>query len=332
MSKFRPTRASPPFKATRHLEHALSADVSRSSTNASVPELTGLLPEDIDLLDAVIDRAGPSATTFLSVFKAYNDVLRDRSLDPQEVVYYGKLLKLGTMKGKNWGDKWNAVKAQHIRANELENHNRPSGQSHLTNYVIGRGTQFRVPVSTEDTLSIPSHAADLDVPSSSSISTQSKRQYRGQTTVSDSSDDLRRNSLLLSPDMPPAKHQHRPWSFRPSLPSSPSESQDINAPSTIRLAATRRPQLITHNLKPLDPADITPATARQVITSARERKGSVINEDDAWSRIKRERDEAEAEIFRKTRLIERCWKVWTQLYQWIVVRLLSCILLLFYTS
>ncbi|KAG6878740.1 hypothetical protein C0993_011555 [Termitomyces sp. T159_Od127] len=325
MSKFRPTRASPPFKPTRHLEHALSADVSRSSTNASIPELTGLLPEDIDLLDAVIDRAGPSATTFLSVFKAYNDVLRDRGLDPQEVVYYGKLLKLGTMKGKNWGDKWNAVKVQHDRENERSNHNQHAGQSHPVNHVLGRGTQFRAPASTEDTLSIPSHAADFDAPSSSSGLSKSikpKRRFRAQTTASDSSDDLRRSSLLLSSDISPAKQQHRPRKSRPSLPS---DSED-NAPSTTqpfttRLAATRRTQLVTprsFDLKPLDPAAITPATARQVIASARERKGSAINEDDAWTKIRRERDEAEAENFRKTKLLERCWKVWTQLYQWIV--------------
>ncbi|KAG6879521.1 hypothetical protein C0992_001854 [Termitomyces sp. T32_za158] len=323
MSKFRPTRASPPFKPTRHLEHALPADVSRSSTNASVPELTGLLPEDIDLLDAVIDRAGPSATTFLSVFKAYNDVLRDRGLDPQEVVYYGKLLKLGTMKGKNWGDKWDAVKAQHTRANELSNHNRDSRQFHLTNHVLGRGAQFRVPPApTEDTLRTPtpSHTADLDAPSSSSgisNSIKSKRQSRIQTTALDSSDDWRRNSLLLLPDMPPAK-QHKPWRFEPYVPS---DSEECYAPSTTRLAATRRPHhFIQESLdpKPLVPAVIPPATARQVIASARERKGSAINEDDAWNKIKRERDEAEAETFRKIRLLERCWKVWTQLYQWIV--------------
>ena len=67
---------------------------------------------DIDIIDAVIERAGPSATTFFTIFKAYSDVLKDRGLDPQEVIYYGKLLKLGTLRGKNWGEKWEAVKVQ----------------------------------------------------------------------------------------------------------------------------------------------------------------------------------------------------------------------------
>jgi protein SFI1 len=46
------------------------------------------------------------------VFKAYSEVLKEHGLDPQEVVYYGKLLKLGTLRGKNWGEKWVSVKSQ----------------------------------------------------------------------------------------------------------------------------------------------------------------------------------------------------------------------------
>ncbi|KAG6903226.1 hypothetical protein C0995_002769 [Termitomyces sp. Mi166 len=320
MSQFRPTRASPPLRPTRHLEHALPADISRSSTNTSAPELTGLSPEDIDLLDAVINRAGTSATTFLTVFKAYNDVLRDRGLDPQEVVYYGKLLKLGTMKGKNWGDKWNAVKAQHNRTSGASNNNQRHGQLHLANHTPRRDTQFGgLPALSKDTLSTPSHDADVDAPLSSvEISPSvkhSKRRFRAQTTASNSSDEMRRNSLLLLPDTPPAKQQHRPWKFGASLPS---DSEGASMSSTVRLAATRPQHPTQESLARKPPVAITPAAVRKIIASARERRGSVINEDDAWSKIRMERDEAEAEVFRKTRLLERCWKVWTQLYQWII--------------
>ncbi|KAI0831195.1 Sfi1 spindle body protein-domain-containing protein [Trametes gibbosa] len=79
----------------------------------TVPELVGLGPEEIDFIDDVITRAPATASTFLTVFKAYNDILQERGLDPQnEVVYYGKLLKIGTLKGKSWADKWNMVKEQ----------------------------------------------------------------------------------------------------------------------------------------------------------------------------------------------------------------------------
>lgn len=90
-------------------------DLSQSVNGVVAPELQNLSKADLDILDAVIKRAGPRATTFFTVFKAYSDVLKERGLDPQEVVYYGKLLKVGTLKGKDWGDKWAVVKAQNTR-------------------------------------------------------------------------------------------------------------------------------------------------------------------------------------------------------------------------
>ncbi|KAJ3554881.1 hypothetical protein NM688_g2875 [Phlebia brevispora] len=116
MSRFAPPRASSPrrpwIKSTDVLAQDF-LDTSRTSVLSSVPELTDLTEEQIEFIDTVISRASATATNFLSVFKAYNDVLQERGLDPQhEVVYYGKLLKLGTLKGKNWGEKWEMVKRQ----------------------------------------------------------------------------------------------------------------------------------------------------------------------------------------------------------------------------
>lgn len=107
MRHFNPIRASSPAKSLSSSTATLS-----ESRSAIAPELLHLSNEDVDILDAIIARAGHSATTFFTVFKAYSDVLVERGLHPQEVVYYGKLLKLGTLKGKNWGEKWKIVKAQ----------------------------------------------------------------------------------------------------------------------------------------------------------------------------------------------------------------------------
>jgi protein SFI1 len=106
MRHFNPVRASSPAKSLSSSSATLS-----ESRNTIAPELLHLSSEDVDILDAIIARAGHSATTFFTVFKAYSDVLGERGLHPQEVVYYGKLLKLGTLKGKNWGEKWKTVKA-----------------------------------------------------------------------------------------------------------------------------------------------------------------------------------------------------------------------------
>lgn len=115
MHRFQPTRSSLPIKPNPP-DMSVVTDVTQSANGAVAPELQHLTAGDIDILDAVIRQAGPTANTFFTIFKAYSDVLKERGLDPQEVVYYGKLLKLGTLKGKNWGDKWEAVKAQAVQA------------------------------------------------------------------------------------------------------------------------------------------------------------------------------------------------------------------------
>ena len=104
MSRFRPPRASSPAKLAKQPALAVAQELldDSRSTTTSIPELACLSPEEVDFIEAVIQRAPATATTFLTVFKAYNDILQERGLDPQnEVVYYGKLLKLGTLKGKN---------------------------------------------------------------------------------------------------------------------------------------------------------------------------------------------------------------------------------------
>src|ERR1700761_5306817 len=101
-------------------EHQLEVevmDVSSSVAEDSVSTaartvLASLSQEDVDLLDAVIDRSS-SATTFTTVFKAYNEILDERGLSAvDDIVYYKFLLKLGVIKGKTWGEKWNTAKAQ----------------------------------------------------------------------------------------------------------------------------------------------------------------------------------------------------------------------------
>ncbi|KAL9715093.1 hypothetical protein Ac2012v2_001752 [Leucoagaricus gongylophorus] len=138
-SSFQPTRASPPLRSTKPI-HGFrgppSIDFSViSSSTVIVPELLNLTPDDIEFIEAVIKRAGPFAATFPLVFKAYNDVLKERGMDAGEVKYYGKLLKLGTMKGKNWGEKWNAVQKYHPQPKEhprrIRENASPRVDSHL---------------------------------------------------------------------------------------------------------------------------------------------------------------------------------------------------------
>ncbi|TFK29877.1 hypothetical protein FA15DRAFT_185394 [Coprinopsis marcescibilis] len=112
MDRFKPPRSSPPTsRLARILKESSDAP---SSVESLATELQELTPDEIDLIDAIIQRAGPAASTFLTIFKAYSEVLAEHGLaDANETVCYGKLLKLGTLKGRSWAEKWEQVKRQH---------------------------------------------------------------------------------------------------------------------------------------------------------------------------------------------------------------------------
>jgi protein SFI1 len=110
---FRPTRASPPSPLRPVLPANLTLALSTQSSVSSLPlDGSTLTPEQIEILDTIIARAPPTATTFLAVFKAYNEVLQERGMDAgEDVVFYRFLLKLGVVRGQDWGERWNTVKS-----------------------------------------------------------------------------------------------------------------------------------------------------------------------------------------------------------------------------
>ncbi|QRW27270.1 Cilia-and flagella-associated protein 46 [Rhizoctonia solani] len=121
MSRFKPTRTSSPLirprsgsipastPAAKQQIRAPPQDISASSTRS----LQQITPEDVQVIDAIIERAPATAKAFVNVYKAYNAVLQERGLDPSaDVTYYEFLLKIGLLKGAEWGDKWASAKAQ----------------------------------------------------------------------------------------------------------------------------------------------------------------------------------------------------------------------------
>lgn len=346
MSLFRPTRTSPPSKLVTLPGHSSqtnhSVDISHSST-ASAAELIGLSQNEIEILDAVIKRADPSATTFKSIFKPYNDVLVERGVDPQEVLYYKKLLKLGTMKGKNWADKWNMVKKQ----NGYQGEDSPIGVR-VSPYInkptpkdaLNRAPRRVIPrakpsLFTEVSSTLGSDETETTTQTEEHglprhhIARPLSRQLN-RTEVFDSKtgiEDSKSYSLLSAPQrrISPRTTQPRwdvdasdgtgdtPYTTPPSYRASTQDSRL----SKVVLHSVRTP---TYSTTP-DPSSIvvSSATARKVVAMARERKGSVVNEEDAWNKIRMQRDEKDADDFRADRIMERCWEVWKQGFLWIVV-------------
>ncbi|KAG6332366.1 hypothetical protein ID866_6722 [Astraeus odoratus] len=94
----------------------------------------------------------------------------------------------------------------------------------------------------------------------------------------------------------------------------PSYGAAINA--TTNTTARPKNQIHTRSPSPIKLPKSDPLSQGPVQT--RERKGSVINEEDAWKKIKMARDEEDADKFREFKLLERCWETWVLGYQWII--------------
>jgi protein SFI1 len=354
MSGFRPTRASSPSQhavfGARAAQTSVS-DISRSSA-VSNSELQGLTRQDIEFLDAVIQRASPSATTFLTVFKAYNDILNERGMDPQnEVLYYGKLLKLGTLKGKSWGDKWRMVKLQQGHSGDFANHirrNLLSATSGLQELPPTRvTTRLTAQLQEDDLFTLHSHQNDSEVVETDAgtetevdlplhhHTPQSALRRPPSEPVSATTNDLgpdsssRSRSVALTSSrrqmLLPITRNSPPWDNASDV------TEEVRTPSTTPPsygAAVRDndvyrttpyvPRPRSHVDRPLS-AQALPKP-KLVPIQSQERRKSMINADDAWAKVKMLQDEKEADRFREDRLIEKCWAFWRSNFNWILVR------------
>ncbi|CAA7271758.1 unnamed protein product [Cyclocybe aegerita] len=289
----------------------------KDTTGAIAPELQHLSSSDIAILDAVIHRAGHSATTFFTVFKAYSDVLKERGLDPQEVVYYGKLLKLGTMKGKNWGEKWDLVKAQlgkgavisAVDHSDVESEVAPfESVSRIFEqpYVRPAAKQAHAPLRQ------PYTSRDLD--KTFSLVAQStpfeKADFVKQTST-------KPDDFISSTPVQRVKARTR------VAPTIGSEDGEISSPVPPSYKSTahehtlpvapllQKPENRSHNPRPE-----LMLKHRKIVAPPKEKKKAA-DMDDAWKNIKMEEDEKCADDFRETILIAKCFEIWKQGYFWI---------------
>ncbi len=349
---FIPARVStPPLSyATTLAPRSAVSDVSRSSA-LSIAELATLTPDEIEFLDAVISRAPASATTFIHIFKAYNEVISERGLDAEnEVDYYKKLLKIGTLKGDNWAAKWRAVKAQNgYSATSTPARAKPplhkaTPQAHLPSSKVPSVT----PTTQSSTARLLQRLKALQHETPPELSESAPDDLLSRTDITDTeADSLPRAGPTPTPGRPlsmftttdntlgldvgatpgyppsstlaPSKSTGWRWPDRdpdidksvPFLTSTPplSPRKPASRP-TPTSASTRR-----HHV----PANATPFRS---LADLRTLKPRTTNEDDVWSKVRVEQDERTAVQFRNTRLLRRCFGVWKQGYDWVIVRLL----------
>ena len=346
---FTPARASTPPHS--YATRSAVSDVSRSSA-LSIAELATLTPDEIEFLEAVISRAPASATTFIHIFKAYNEVISERGLDAEnEVDYYKKLLKIGTLKGENWASKWRAVKAQNgYIATSTPARTRPplhkaTPQAHPSSSKVASVTPSaqsstarllqRLKALQHETPPDPSESAPDDLlsrfdmtdtetdspPRTAPAPTHGRPSVK--FTVADNTLGL---DIGSNPGYPPsstlAPGKFTGWTW-------PERDPDID--KSVPFLTSTPP------LSPYKPAvRLTPASARQPLrhhlptntapykslTDLRTPKPRATDEDVVWSKVRVEQDERSADQFRNTQLLQRCFDVWKQGYDWVIVRFL----------
>ncbi|KIP09496.1 hypothetical protein PHLGIDRAFT_116291 [Phlebiopsis gigantea 11061_1 CR5-6] len=376
MSRFKPIRASSPPKPSSKRSIDAASDIFDSASSLTPtlsPELASLTRDEIDFIDAVIQRASPSASTFLIVFKVYSELLQERGVDPeQEVVFYNKLLKVGTIKGKNWGEKWDIVKRQQIpeagpsRVKPSVPPTRAPAASRAK--ILTRLTgALKAIERDEDAFTLHSHQEDTEATESVAASTEGGLGHTSFSAVTPraATTTIRRpasptltattNSLGLRANpyssgyptrngTPAYKSTRRPpamrvpvWdaetsdatvdtahasSSKPPSYGAATRTFDTSTKTTLYTPLRALAKAQSKATEPPPPVPTTlhpvPPSAKAAVLEARQRSGSVINEADTWKKIEMARYEEDAARFYEERLLERCWKVWHQGYQWIV--------------
>ena len=352
LNHFAPARSStPPNSYTNTLVQR--SDVSRSSA-LSVPELT---PDDVEFFDVVISRAPPSATTFVHIFKVYRDVLSERGLDSNEVDYYKKLLKIGTLKGENWASKWRTVRAQ-------------NGYTEISVTSKGkRPLRGPIPISTpappRTQTHLPSSRSAPDTPRPQSSTARLLQRLKtlqreepvepsesapddllSQTDITDAGTDS-----LLRAEPPPARGRSSSEltadnntlgldigatsSYPPSSTLAPSKAtgwrwseRDLEIEKSVPFL-TSTPPLPLHKLasRPT-PAFIGQQISNSLPVNSTPRrppadllpKKPAAVEDEAWNKVRVSQDERIADRFRNARLLQRCLDVWMEYRDWVTVR------------
>ncbi|KAH9180760.1 hypothetical protein EDB89DRAFT_2122162 [Lactarius sanguifluus] len=306
----------------------------------------------VEFLDAVISRAPPSATTFIHIFKA------ERGLDAEnEVDYYKKLLKIGTLKGENWASKWRTVRAQ----NGYTEASIPSRSKPPLRKPISTPTP---PSRVQTQTHLPSSKAAPDTPRPQSSTARLLQRLKtlqreepvepsdsapddllSQTDITDAGTDS-----LLHAEPPPACGRSSSEltadnnntlgldigatsTYPPSSTLAPSKAtgwrwseRDLEIEKSVPFL-TSTPPLPTHKLasRPT-PASIVQkisnslpinSTPRRPPADLRIPKQPVAYEDEVWNKIRVAQDEKTADRFRNAQLLQRCLDVWKQGHDWV---------------
>lgn len=338
MAYFQPSCASPPLPPTprsRRPQPSKFDLTASSSTSLASEVLGGLTAKDVEVIDEIIRRAPPTTTTFLNVFKAYNEVLKVRGLDSgNDVVYYKILLKIGVVRGSDWGSKWDAIKEQFGYG---------SGAPMITQ-ISGKDVRTEAEVAVSER-HIPTRRLQRKTGSHPPMQASSAI---GRRNYDERRDDVSESELTSSP---------RTLVHRPSLrdfmtrdPESDGTDAEMPMPSISQFIPTysrRRPTERSHGSSiissetktPLPPLNrqFTHHTVEepikdfddqfsQLLRMGITRRTSLMpgdaqpDKDDAWKKIEQDIDEKYAEDICIERLLDHHFHKWKKKYKFYRVR------------
>lgn len=338
---FNPTRASPSKPIRNRQQPTLlppqPSDTSCSSATSAI-NFASLSPQDVKIIDSIIQRAPPSATSFLAVFKAYNDVLQERGLDAsQDVLYYRFLLKLGVLRG-TWGERWESLKSggasrQNSRTEDYDHDHTTEDTATELDFSEARPPATPRPQTARP---LPSRSIPI-IPRTTSV-TPGPPPTRGRSFAHPSGPSPPNPTQFRPVNLTPSAHAGtrtiRGSSSSPSGPPSyrtyPPEPLDHpKTPKTPILSAQRsqeQPRLKTPIAipPPKTLAEFAAAAAQAgrlklpTVPKQTTPGGSAINAEETWKVL---RMEAEADDFRHFYLLKKCWDVWHSGLEWYEVSL-----------
>ncbi|GJE87193.1 hypothetical protein PsYK624_032760 [Phanerochaete sordida] len=386
MSRFRPPRASSPPKPSKHSLAALS-DILEISSSSSLqplcPELATLTPDEVNFIDALLERVSANASPSI-VFNAHGELSKERGLEPdQELAIYRKLLKVLTRKGRNFGEKWDTARQQLpflAGPSRPRTTTEPPPRSVRPLASTSAATTHRAQILSrltgtlkaferdDDAFTLHSHqedATDIQSEAPTEAETEADQTYRAHAVRTSTAArrpvsptiTMTTNSLGLStaPPPPASTARSRTLAYQASLkrafptrapaawdaetseatadtarasssipPSYGAATREIDPPvqslpkhTPLRALAKAQSKAIDTPPSPTTSHYVPVAAARAAITQARERRGTVLNEDEAWKKIRIARYEEDADRFRDEKLLERYWEAWRAAYQWV---------------
>lgn len=268
--------------------------VSTGSSTSHLIPFEGLSKDEVTFIDSIIHRVSSSVTTFVPVFKAYQDEFEERGLNAtDDQFYYNLLLKLGMIRADNWQEKWRTVKEHFNYASD----DLPVAEFPSDSTAVRRASLYHPALEREDdAFTLHSHEEIVDRATPLSYTpTQHKLPLENEAL---SSEVPRQGSFSQRSSLP----HIRPFSSQKHL-------------DRLRLAS-----LTTQDTRdgtssptvPVPPHRAALFSANQVSGKLRETR----DDAETWRIIQLERD---ADLFRRESLLSRCLEVWVQGLRWVEV-------------